>query len=216
MALTKKSITELYQKRAGFYDFSANLYYLIGIREFAYRRIAVEALKLEYGDTVVEIGCGTGLNFRFLRDRVGARGKIIGVDLTAEMLSAAGKRIERNQWTNIDLVQCDAGAYAFPESVDGVISTFAITLVEEYDRIIKRGAAALAPGKRLAVLDFKLPANWPMWLVKLFVILTRPFGVTLDLGNRHPWESVERYLDLKELKSFYFGSIYIAAGEKQY
>jgi len=215
MALAKKRIAELYQKRARHYDYSANFYYLIGIREFAYRRIAVDALKLEHGDMVVEIGCGTGLNFRLLRNRVGAEGKIIGVDLTAEMLSAAGRRIERNKWTNIELVQCDAGAYAFPEDVDGVISTFAITLVEEYDEIIKRGAAALAPGKRLAVLDFKLPASWPMWLVKFFVFLTLPFGVTLDLADRHPWESIERYLDLKEFKSFYFGGIYLAAGEKQ-
>jgi len=215
MALTKKRIAELYQKRAGFYDFSANLYYLIGIREFAYRRIAVGTLNLEKGDTVVEIGCGTGLNFGLLRDSVGSEGKIIGVDLTPEMLSAAGRRIAHNQWTNIELVQCDAGAYAFPESVDGVISTFAITLVEAYDQVIRRGSAVLTPGKRLAVLDFKLPANWPMWLIRFFVIITRPFGVTLDLGDRHPWESVERYLDLKELKSFYFGSIYIASGEKQ-
>jgi len=215
MALDKNSIAGLYQKRAKHYDYSANFYYLIGIREFAYRRIAVEALKLEHGDTVVEIGCGTGLNFRLLRDRVGAEGKIIGVDLTAEMLSAAGRRIERNQWTNIELVQCDAGAYAFPEHVDGVITTFAITLVEEYDNLIKRAAAVLAPGKRLVVLDFKMPDSWPMWLVKFFVILTRPFGVTLDLAGRHPWESVERYLESKELKSFYFGSIYVAAGEKR-
>jgi ubiquinone/menaquinone biosynthesis C-methylase UbiE len=215
MALAKKRIIELYRKRAGFYDFSANFYYLIGIREFAYRRIAVEALNLEYGDTVVEIGCGTGLNFGLLRERVGAEGKIIGVDLTAEMLSAAGRRIERNKWTNIELVQSDAGAYLFPENVDGIISTFAITLVEEYDKIIKRGAAALAPGKRLMVLDFKLPDNWPMWLIKFFVILTRPFGVTLDLADRHPWEAIEKYLDLKAFKNFYFGAIYVAAGEKR-
>jgi len=215
MALAKKRIAELYQKRAGLYDFSANLYYLIGIRESAYRRKAVESLNLVFGDTVVEIGCGTGLNFRLLRERVGEEGKIIGVDLTAEMLSAAGRRIERNQWKNIELIHCDAGAYAFPEYVGGVISTFAITLVEEYDKIIRRGAAALAPGKRLVVLDFKLPTTWPMWLIKFFVILTRPFGVTLDLGDRHPWESVERYLDRKVFTNFYFGCIYVAAGEKR-
>ena len=215
MALDKNRIAGLYQKRARHYDFSANLYYLLGIREFAYRKIAVAALKLEHGDTVVEIGCGTGLNFRLLRDRVGSEGKIIGVDLTAEMLSAANRRIERNKWKNFELVQCDAGAYTFPEHVDGVISTFAITLVAEYDKIIKRGASALSPGKRLAVLDFKMPNNWPIWLVKFFVILTRPFGVTLDLTDRHPWESIERYLDLKEHKSFYFGGIYLAVGEKR-
>lgn len=214
MALDKESIAELYKKRAKNYDISANLYYLIGIREYAYREMAVEALKLKQGDTAVEIGCGTGLNFRLLRDRVGSKGKIIGVDLTPEMLSSARKRIERHQWTNIELVQSDAAAFSFPQRTDSIISTFAITLSAEYDKIIEKGAEALSPGKRLVVLDFKMPDNWPMWLVKLFVALTRPFGVTLDLADRHPWESIDRYLDLKEFKRFYFGCIYIAAAEK--
>ena len=214
MALNKKSLVELYQKRAKHYDISANLYYLLGIREFAYRKLAVEALKLDRGDTVVELGCGTGLNFSLLRDRVGPEGKVVGVDLTASMLSSANKRIERNNWTNIDLIECDAVTYKFPKRVDGIISTFAITLIAEFDKIIKNGAAALSSGKRLAVLDFRMPDNWPMWLVKFFVVLTRPFGVTLDLADRHPWESIDQYLDLKEFKHFYFGGIYIAAGEK--
>jgi hypothetical protein len=38
---------------------------------------------------------------------------------------------------------------------------------------------------------------------------------TLDLADRHPWEAVERYLDLKAFNSFYFGAIYVAAGEKR-
>lgn len=69
--LAKEHMAALYQKRAKHYDYKANFYCLIGIREFAYRKIAVEALKLDQGDTVVEIGCGTGLNFRLFRDRVG-------------------------------------------------------------------------------------------------------------------------------------------------
>lgn len=214
MVLGKKNLVELYQKRAKYYDISANLYYLLGIREFAYRRIAVEALKLDRGDTVVELGCGTGLNFRFLRDRVGPEGKVVGVDLTADMLSSARQRIERHKWTNIDLIECDAVAYNFPESLDGIISTFAITLIPEFDKIIKNGANALSRGKRLVVLDFKMPDSWPKWLIKFFVIITQPFGVTLDLADRHPWESIDQCLDLVELRKKYFGGIYIAAGEK--
>lgn len=214
MALDKTSVARLYRKRAKNYDISANLYYLLGIRELAYRKKAVEALKLAHGDTVVEIGCGTGLNFRLLRERVGPEGKIFGVDLTPEMLSAANKRIERHKWANIELVRSDAAAYTFPEHTDGIISTFAITLIAEYDKIIKQSAAALSPGKRLVVLDFKMPDNWPMWLVKTLVALTRPFGVTLDLADRHPWESIDRHLDLKAFNSFYFGAVYLAAGER--
>ena len=143
MALDKKSLVVLYRKRAKHYDISANSYYLLGIREFAYRKLAVEDLKLNRGDTVVELGCGTGLNFRLLRDRVGPAGRIVGVDLTAEMLSTANKRIERNNWTNIELIECDAVGYDFPERVEGIISTFAITLIPDYDKIIKKGLLKL-------------------------------------------------------------------------
>jgi hypothetical protein len=52
-----------------------------------------------------------------------------------------------------------------------------------------------------------------MWLIKLFVILTRPFGITLDLGERHPWESVDRHLETVVFKELYFGGVYICAGE---
>ena len=65
------NIQELYTKRAPRYDLSANLYYLIGFRENAYRKKAVDALQLNPGETVVELGCGTGLNFRYLQDAIG-------------------------------------------------------------------------------------------------------------------------------------------------
>ena len=63
MVLSKDDLIALYRKRAPNYDFTANLYYLIGYREWAYRKRAVDALQLSLGDTVVEIACGTGLNF---------------------------------------------------------------------------------------------------------------------------------------------------------
>ena len=58
MALNKNQIVALYRKRAANYDLSANLYYLIGFREFKYRKLAVQKLQLKQGSTVVEIGCG--------------------------------------------------------------------------------------------------------------------------------------------------------------
>ena len=49
----KDYIIETYRKRAANYDFTANLYYLFGYREWAYRRMAVEALKLKPGDRLL-------------------------------------------------------------------------------------------------------------------------------------------------------------------
>jgi len=213
MTLDKRSISLLYRKRSKRYDFSANAYYLIGFREFAYRKIGAEALSLKKGDTVVEIGCGTGLNFSLLSKEVGSNGNIIGVDLTPEMLEEADKRIKRNGWKNVKLVQSDAAVYPFPEHIDGILSTFAITLIPEYDEIIQKGAAALSPNARFVIVDFKKPDRWPMWMIKLFVTLTRPFGVSLDIANRHPWESIDRYMTTAEFRELYFGALYLCVGE---
>jgi demethylmenaquinone methyltransferase/2-methoxy-6-polyprenyl-1,4-benzoquinol methylase len=209
MTLDKRSIALLYRKRAKCYDFSKNTYYLIGFREFAYRKIGVKALNLKKGDTVVEIGCGTRLNFNLLIKEIGSSGKIIGVDLTPEMIEEADKCIRRNGWQNVKLVQSDAAVYSFPEHIDGILSTFAITLVPEYDRVIQKGAAALSPNARFVIVDFKKPDRWPMWMITLFVILTRPFGVSLDIADRHPWESVTRYMTLVEFRELYFGGLYL-------
>jgi len=213
MPFTKTQISNLYHQRAAHYDLTANLYYLLGFREQAYRKQAVDALRLKPGDTVVELGCGTGLNFPLLQRAVGQDGKIIGIDLTAEMLDQAKMRIKKNAWNNVELIQADAAAYKFTQGIDGVLSTFALTLVPEYDAIIQRAAAALSHGKRCVVLDLKLPERMPMWLVRFGVLVTRPFGVSLDLAGRHPWESIERYMDKVVFDELYLGFAYISAGE---
>jgi len=144
MALNKNQIIQLYRKRAAHYDWSANLYYLIGFREFKYHKMAIQQLQLQPGDTAVEIGCGTGLNFPLLVRAVGPEGKVIGVDFTDKMLAQDRACVVKNNWTNVEFVQSDASAYPFSDKVNGIISTFAITLIPEYEEIIRRGSEALA------------------------------------------------------------------------
>lgn len=212
--LTQDELVALYRRRARRYDFTANLYYLLGFREWAYRRKAVRALGLSRGDTVVEIGCGTGLNFGLLRKRVGKAGKIIGVDLTDAMLEVAKERGKEQMWSNVELIECDAGEYEFPTQVDGIISTFALTLSPQYDEIIRHGVRALRPGGRWVVADLKMPENGIRHMYPLFLPLFRPFGVTLDLASRHPWESIEKHLGNLSMEHYFLGFTYIAWGEK--
>ncbi len=213
--LTKSEVVDIYRKRARRYDATANLYRLLGFRLRAYREMAIKALNLRPGDTVVEIGCGTGLNFPLLQEAVGPAGKIMGVDLTDAMLAEARRRVEEQGWSNVALVRSDAALYQFPAGVDGIISSFAITLVPEFDQVVRNGAMALSPGKRWVVLDFKLPAKRLAWLlVPLAVLLTRPFGVRIEMAERHPWESIDRYLVNTSLAEFYMGMAYIAVGER--
>jgi ubiquinone/menaquinone biosynthesis C-methylase UbiE len=176
--------------------------------------MAVEALSLKRADTVVDIGCGTGLNFGLIEQQIGPEGKLIGVDLTDQMLAQARKRIKRHAWSNVELVETDAAAYVFPSGVNAIISSFAITLVPAYEEVVRNGAAVLAPGGRWVILDFKWPEGWPAWLVRFAVLAIKPFGATLDLADRHPWEAVKKYLGETSFRELYGGIAYIAAGEK--
>ncbi len=214
MALNKEQIIELYRKRAARYDASANLYYLIGFREIKYRELAIQELRLKPGDTVVEIACGTGLNFKYLVQAVGPEGRVIGVDLTDKMLAVAGDRIARNGWKNVELVNTDAASYQFPANVNGIISTFAITLIPEFESIIRRGSEALTSGGRMVIADLRKPDRWPVWVVKLMVWLTRPFGTSLDIAQRSPWKTVEAHLTDTKFTKFYGGFAYISSGTK--
>lgn len=214
MPLSKQEIVEVYRRRAGWYDFTANLYYLVGFREWAYRRKAVDALALKPGDTVVELGCGTGLNFSLLERQIGPRGKIIGVDLTDSMLSGAQARVRRNHWSNVELVQSDAASFQFPRGINGIISAFALTLVPEYESVISAGSQALSPGGHLVILDFKLPNNWLSAWAPLLVMTLRPFGVSLDLAGRHPWEAMKVHFGNVSMTELYSGIAYIAMGER--
>lgn len=214
MALDKQEIVDVYRRRASGYDLTAQSYYLVGFREWAYRQKAVNALALKRGDTVLEIGCGTGLNFRLLEEKIGTEGKILGVDMTDSMLARARDRVQQNGWPNVELVQSDAAIFQFPRGVNGVISTFALTLVPEFRDVILAGSEALLPGGRFVILDFKLPTNRLSRLAPLFALTLRPFGVSLDLASRHPWEAMKRHLTNVSMTELYGGMAYVAAGER--
>jgi demethylmenaquinone methyltransferase/2-methoxy-6-polyprenyl-1,4-benzoquinol methylase len=211
--LEQSEVVELYRRRAPRYDLTSHLYWLIGYPVDRYRHEGVGALRLRPGDTAVELGCGTGHNLPLIREAVGTEGRIIGVDLTDAMLAKARQRVARAGWHNVELVRSDAAAFVWPPRVDGVISTYALTLVPEFDDVIRRAAEALGPGKRMVVVDLKAPQEWPRWLLGAVVALVRPFGVTLDLAERHPWESMHRHFGSVEVREHYLGTTYVAIGE---
>lgn len=209
-ALEKSKVRRIYRRRARRYDLTSHLYWLVGYRLDRYRREGVAALRLAPGDTVVEIGCGTGHNFPLLEAAVGPGGRIVGVDLTEAMLEEARARVERNGWRNVELVRSDAVAYRFPKEVGGVLSTFALTLVPELDRVVEHAAGALRPGKRMVVVDFKAPERWPRWMLRAILPLLRPFAVRLELAERHPWESLGRHFGNATVEERYLGTTYVA------
>lgn len=214
MALSKTETRDLYRKRAKRYDLTVLVYRLFGFRLRRYRQDTVSALALKPGDTVVELGCGTGLNFEYVQRAIGPTGRLIAVDLTDAMLELARARAAKEGWSNVEFVQADMAEWRPPTGIHAAYSTLALTLVPEYDRIVQRASEALAPGGKFAVLDMKDPEGWPRWLVKLSARLNAPFGVSLDLADRHLWSSIERYFSSTELREYYFGALYLCVGTK--
>ncbi|WP_275100285.1 class I SAM-dependent methyltransferase, partial [Sedimenticola hydrogenitrophicus] len=135
-------------------------------------------------------------------------------DLTDAMLEQAELRVRKSGWRNVFLVQSDAAMYSFPSNVNGIFSSFALTLVPEYQAVIERAWHALADDGRFVLLDFKKPEQWPLWVAKLGVAITKPFGVTLDLAERKPWEVMKTYFRNVTVTELYGGFVYIAVGEK--
>jgi demethylmenaquinone methyltransferase/2-methoxy-6-polyprenyl-1,4-benzoquinol methylase len=212
MAISKQKVQAMYQSGAKYYNFTTILYRLIGLRMKTYRSLAVQKLSLKRGDCIIELGCGTGLNFPFIIEQIGSEGRLIGIDLTPGMLDLARVRVERADWNNVELIQSDLAAYDFPEKVNGVLATGVFGYIAEYDPIIKAISRALHSGGHLVILDGKQPEKLPSWLFKIVLKLGRPFGFTPDYFNVRPWESVQAYFQETSLEQRYGGLIYILSG----
>jgi ubiquinone/menaquinone biosynthesis C-methylase UbiE len=215
---SRERLIATYRKKAKHYDVTSRLYPAPGYPQRAQRVRTVDALGLRPGDTVVDMACGTGLNFRLLEEAIGPDGRIVGVDLTDAMLAQAQDRIETNGWSNISLVQADAASFDFPTKLDAIVSTYALSQVPECGAVIARGAAALRDGGRWAVLDLKVPDDTPRWLAQLGTAIVRPFASIDDWITRRPWEAIRVAMqdELTDLSwtELFFGTAFLAAGSR--
>jgi len=213
-----EQVIEAFRQKAPSYDKSLKFFGIFsnfGFDISGWLKKAILELNLKNGDTVVDIGCGTGASLPFLHQAVGPEGKIIGVDLSKEMLSEAHQLVTANQWTNIELVCADAAKFEFPPKVDAVLSAYTLILVPDSESVISNACKALIPGGRLVVLDMAWPKYFPLWWRHVLFFL-RTYGVTYDVLSRRSWETVQKtmanQLDDFTLRKFWFGFFYLACG----
>jgi len=215
---TREHLIRTYRKKAKHYDITSRLYPVPGYPQRAQRLLAVQALGLRAGDSMVDIACGTGLNFPLIEEVIGPDGRIVGVDLTDAMLGQARVRTEANGWRNISLVQADAARFAFPTAVDAILCTYAMSQVPECAEVIAHGAAALSGGGRWVVLDLKVPDNTPAWLQQLGSAILRPFASIDEWIMRRPWEAIGAAMqgELADVSwtELFFGTAFLAAGSR--
>lgn len=146
-------VQRIYRIHAHFYDWT-RWAFLFG------RRAAAAALAPPPGGAVLEIGCGTGLNFRSILRHLGPDGRLTGLDFSAPMLVKARKRIARRRWKNVLLARGDASRIRFRRSFDAVLFAYSLTMIPDWERALALACEHLAPGGRLVVLDFATFGGW--------------------------------------------------------
>ena len=192
-----------YRNKAAGYDASAA--FTMPLRQ---RTIAL--LQLQPGQTVLDVGAGTGLSYRMLREGVGEQGRVLAFEQSPDMFALAQQRILQEDWSNVWHVNTPAETVRLPALADAVLFNYT------HDICRTPAAAAnilrqLQPGARVAMAGMKFFPWWTGPLNLLAWLKNRPYNArAVDLWE--PWSFVAAHCEGFEWQSTQWGMGYIASG----
>lgn len=178
---------EFYSAFAGLYDVLARHGPGVG----RLRDAMVDALAPDPGDTVVELGCGTGANHGHVREHVGPGGRYVGVDFSPGVLAVARERDPEGSFVRADATRPPVQ----PGGADACCAAFVSGMLPDPAAAVRTWADLVGPGGRLALLDLARTTR-PGWRplnpgFRLFVRAGSPPGTAASL-RRSPTAVLDR------------------------
>jgi SAM-dependent methyltransferase len=175
-----------------------------------YRRAVVEALPLQPGQVVLDVGCGTGLCCGLLREKVGPGGTVIGVEESPEMAAIAREHIAREGWRNVTMVQSRAEDARLEVSADAALFC-AVHDILQSPRALRNVMAKLCPGAWVAAGGGKWAAPVMVAINSMVRMLHAPYVRDFS-GFDRPWRYLEGLVEDVQVREMAFGGGYVMTG----
>lgn len=174
------------------------------------QRAAIARLDVPVGGVVVDVACGTGLTFEGLLTRVGAGGRVVGIELSPDMLARARERVERRGWENVVLIEAAVEEARLEVPADAALFSFTHDVLQS-PAAVTNVVSLLRPGAGVAACGGKLAGRWQPLTNAVVRRMARPYMTTLR-GLDRPWRELERHTDGMESRAYALGGAYVAWG----
>lgn len=170
-----EKMDRMYRYQRYFYDLTRK-YYLLG------RDRLLKEMQIGDGESVLEVGCGTGRNLLILAEKR-PRAHFFGLDASAAMLETAQRRIKAKSISNVRLEKALADDFSFDETFglnekfDAIFFSYSISMIPSWKDSIENALCNIKPGKSLYIVDFYDQSRLPQWFRKILQSWLRQFHV---------------------------------------
>ncbi len=190
-----------YRARAGIYDLELALLEPM-------RRLALQRLAPQRGETVIDMACGTGLSLAALAAAVGPHGRVIGIEQSPEMIARA--RVTAARWRQVELVEAPMERARLSGRADAALCHFTHDVLQRADAV-RNLLHHLRPGARIVCTGLAWAPRWAP-AVNAAVLLGAWRSTTTLEGLARPWALLEAHIGPMASERYLFGGVYLAHG----